>query len=92
MLPSHHRLAVAGDTGLEIAPGSEAENAEALIADPGNIWNGVPQVQTLLISLQHKMLLAESITFYAAFKLSLLDVLAVTFHTIDAVPFFCIEW
>ena len=34
----------AGDTGLEIAPGSEAENAEALIADPGNIWNGVPQV------------------------------------------------
>lgn len=35
----------AGDTGLEIAPGSEAENAEALIADPGNIWNGVPQAR-----------------------------------------------
>ena len=34
----------AGDTGLEIAPGSEADNAEALIADPGNIWTGVPQV------------------------------------------------
>lgn len=34
----------AGDTGLEIAPGSDTENAEALIADPGNIWNGVPQV------------------------------------------------
>ncbi|KAA6427453.1 MAG: hypothetical protein FRX49_02116 [Trebouxia sp. A1-2] len=31
----------AGDTGLESAPGSEAENAEALIADPGNIRNGV---------------------------------------------------
>ena len=30
-----------GDTGLESAPGSEAENAEALIADPGNIRNGV---------------------------------------------------
>lgn len=35
---------IAGDTGLEIAPGSEAENAEALIADPRNIWNGIPQL------------------------------------------------
>lgn len=39
-------LSSAGDTGLEIAPGSEADNAEALIADPGNIWNGTPQVGT----------------------------------------------
>ena len=33
-----------GDTGLEIAPGNDAENAEHLISDPGNIWNSVPKV------------------------------------------------
>lgn len=33
-----------GDTGLEIAPGNDAQNAEHLIADPGNIWNSMPDV------------------------------------------------
>ena len=38
----------AGDTGLEIAPGIATENAEALIADPGNIWSGVPEVDIIM--------------------------------------------